>query len=98
MMVRGSLEPSQPQIPIDGSMMTHIDNHPTLSPRGNGFPKTNGTSVQPEGVIEFELVGQPSGQSMLENIRQQRPVSSSPRNLSGVQRSQQPAFSREQDR
>ncbi|KAI3474770.1 hypothetical protein Pfo_029996 [Paulownia fortunei] len=95
---RSSHELLQPQVPVDKSVMvSSSDSYLSFSPRRNGYPNANGLFIQPEGVVEFELVGHASGTSLSEKSRQQRPVSSSPRTFSGMQRSQ-PALSREQDR
>ncbi|KAL3818791.1 hypothetical protein ACJIZ3_004696 [Penstemon smallii] len=69
--------PSRPQIPVD-----------KLPIVGNGYhhPKVNGLIIQPEGVVEYGMVGEKS--------RQEKPVSSSPRTLS----ESEPTLSREKDR
>ncbi|KAL0338088.1 UNVERIFIED_CONTAM: hypothetical protein Sangu_1330900 [Sesamum angustifolium] len=98
MLDRSSHESSQPQVRVEKSaMVSSSGSYPSFSPRGNGYPSANGSLIQPEGVVEFELVGHASGTSESEKNRKQRSVSSSPKTFSGTQKSR-PALSREQDR
>ncbi|KAL0347557.1 UNVERIFIED_CONTAM: hypothetical protein Scaly_1771700 [Sesamum calycinum] len=98
MLDRSSHESSQPQVRVEKSaMVSSSGSYPSFSPRGNGYPNANGSLIQPEGVVEFELVGHASGTSESEKNRKQRSVSSSPKTFSGTQKSR-PALSREQDR
>ncbi|KAL0375436.1 UNVERIFIED_CONTAM: hypothetical protein Sradi_3459300 [Sesamum radiatum] len=98
MLDRSSHELSQPQVRVEkGVMVSSSGSYPSFSPRGNGYPNANGSLNQPEGVVEFELVGHASGTSESEKNRKQRSISSSPKTFSGTQKSR-PALSREQDR
>ncbi|KAK6118205.1 hypothetical protein DH2020_047991 [Rehmannia glutinosa] len=91
MLDRSTHELSQPQVRFDKNpMVNSSDSDLSFSPRRDGYPNVNGLFIPPEGVIEFEPVGH-------EKSRQQKPVSSSPRTFSGLQRSQS-SLSREQDR
>lgn len=100
MLERSSHEPSQPQVPIEKTLMVGSpDSYLPFTPLANGYhPNSNGLFIQLESILEFQLVGNPPGTPVSEKSRQPGPVlSSSPRNLLGVPRSQ-PALGREQDR
>ncbi|KAL6508092.1 hypothetical protein OROGR_024287 [Orobanche gracilis] len=67
------------------------------SPYMDGYLNPNGLLIEPEGVFVFDLVEPAPGTPVSEKSRPQKPVSSSPRALLGMQRSQ-PSLTREQDR
>ncbi|KAL6568770.1 hypothetical protein OROHE_004454 [Orobanche hederae] len=67
------------------------------SPYMDGYLNPNGLLIEPEGVLVLDLVEHAPGTPVSEKSRRQEPVSSSPRTLLGMQRSQ-PSLTREQDR
>lgn len=73
---------------VSAASATSTESYIVFQPHQNGHPTANGSIIQKDG-IEVE--------SMLDNSRAPRTVSSSPRTPSGAPK-QQTALSREQDR